>query len=75
MSIFWSISYNTQLFVESDLIPGFAAFLGCLIFPLHIGVFVGIGVDLITIFYRSARPKILVHIFKVRIYEILIQKF
>uniref|UniRef100_T1GGA7 SLC26A/SulP transporter domain-containing protein n=1 Tax=Megaselia scalaris TaxID=36166 RepID=T1GGA7_MEGSC len=48
-----------------DLIPGFAALLGCLIFPLHIGVFIGIGVDFIYLFYRFARPSIKVQVLKV----------
>lgn len=41
-----------------DLIPGFSAFIACLVFPVQIGIFVGIGVNMIFILYYSARPKV-----------------
>lgn len=46
------------LFLESDLIPGLAAFICCLILPLQIGIFIGIGINIVHVLYHSARPKI-----------------
>ncbi|XP_037956543.1 sodium-independent sulfate anion transporter-like isoform X1 [Teleopsis dalmanni] len=43
---------------RSDLIPGFVAFIACLVLPLEIGILVAIGVNLLFILYHSARPKV-----------------
>nr|XP_018904585.1 PREDICTED: sodium-independent sulfate anion transporter isoform X1 [Bemisia tabaci]XP_018904586.1 PREDICTED: sodium-independent sulfate anion transporter isoform X1 [Bemisia tabaci]XP_018904587.1 PREDICTED: sodium-independent sulfate anion transporter isoform X1 [Bemisia tabaci]XP_018904588.1 PREDICTED: sodium-independent sulfate anion transporter isoform X1 [Bemisia tabaci]XP_018904589.1 PREDICTED: sodium-independent sulfate anion transporter isoform X1 [Bemisia tabaci] len=43
---------------KSDLIPGLSTFGACLILPLEIGILVGIGLNLISILYHAARPKI-----------------
>uniref|UniRef100_A0A336MYE0 CSON006347 protein n=2 Tax=Culicoides sonorensis TaxID=179676 RepID=A0A336MYE0_CULSO len=43
---------------RSDLIPGIACFLACLILPLEIGILVGIGVNMVFVLYHAARPKI-----------------
>ncbi|XP_044731630.1 sodium-independent sulfate anion transporter isoform X2 [Chrysoperla carnea] len=43
---------------KSDLIPGLATFISCLIFPLEMGILVGVGVNIIFILYHAARPKI-----------------
>lgn len=43
---------------KSDLIPGLFTFFACLFLPLEIGVLLGIGLNLISILYHAARPKI-----------------
>lgn len=43
---------------KTDLIPGIAAFLSCLVFPLELGILVGIGINIVFILYHSSRPKI-----------------
>jgi MFS superfamily sulfate permease-like transporter len=43
---------------ESDLIPGFATFIACLVLPLQFGILVGIGINILFILYHAARPKI-----------------
>lgn len=43
---------------KSDLIPGLFTFFACLFMPLEIGVLFGIGLNLISILYHAARPKI-----------------
>ncbi len=59
--------YSTclNIFAESDLIPGIATFIACLILPLEIGIITGIGLNLISILYHAARPKISIEIHKV----------
>lgn len=54
-----------SLFSESDLIPGLATFIACLILPLEIGIIIGIGLNLMSILYHAARPKISIEISKV----------
>lgn len=51
--------------LESDLIPGVATFIACLFLPLEIGVLIGIGLNLISILYHAARPKLLIEVHKV----------
>ncbi|KAF2885202.1 hypothetical protein ILUMI_20958 [Ignelater luminosus] len=43
---------------KSDLIPGLATFIACLVLPLEIGILIGIGLNLLFILYHAARPKI-----------------
>lgn len=43
---------------KSDLIPGLFTFFACLVFPLELGVLFGIGLNLMSILYHAARPKI-----------------
>ncbi|CRK90509.1 CLUMA_CG004121, isoform A [Clunio marinus] len=43
---------------KTDLIPGLAAFIACLMLPLELGILVGIGFNVIFILYHSSRPKI-----------------
>lgn len=43
---------------KSDLIPGFATFVACLVLPLQFGILVGIGINILFILYHAARPKI-----------------
>uniref|UniRef100_T1GUR8 STAS domain-containing protein n=1 Tax=Megaselia scalaris TaxID=36166 RepID=T1GUR8_MEGSC len=43
---------------KTDLIPGFIAFIACLVLPLQIGILIGIGINMMFILYHSARPKI-----------------
>ncbi|VVC43388.1 SLC26A/SulP transporter domain,STAS domain [Cinara cedri] len=43
---------------KSDLIPGLFTFFACLVLPLEIGVLFGIGLNLMSILYHAARPKI-----------------
>lgn len=43
---------------ETDLIPGLAAFIACLVLPLELGIMIGIGINVIFILYHAARPKI-----------------
>lgn len=59
--------YVLFLFLESDLIPGLATFFACLILPLEIGVLIGIGLNLVSILYHAARPKLLIEVHKVRV--------
>lgn len=44
--------------IESDLIPGLATFIACLVLPLQLGILVGIGINIIFILYHAARPKL-----------------
>lgn len=53
------------LLSESDLIPGLATFFACLVLPLEIGVLIGIGLNLVSILYHAARPKLLIEVHKV----------
>lgn len=43
---------------KTDLIPGIAAFVACLVFPLELGILVGIGINVVFILYHASRPKI-----------------
>nr|CAD7202874.1 unnamed protein product [Timema douglasi] len=43
---------------KSDLIPGIGTFVGCLVFPLELGILIGIGINIMFILYHVARPKI-----------------
>lgn len=51
---------------KSDLIPGLATFIACLILPLEIGILIGIGLNLVSILYHAARPKISIEMHKSR---------
>ncbi|XKL60739.1 hypothetical protein PGB90_007796 [Kerria lacca] len=51
---------------KSDLIPGVATFIACLILRLEIGIIIGIGLNLVSILYHAARPKISIEINKTR---------
>lgn len=44
--------------IESDLIPGLATFIACLVLPLQLGILVGIGINIVFILYHAARPKL-----------------
>lgn len=43
---------------KTDLIPGMAAFIACLVLPLELGILAGIAINVIFILYHAARPKI-----------------
>lgn len=43
---------------KTDLIPGMAAFIACLVLPLEVGILAGIAINIIFILYHAARPKI-----------------
>lgn len=43
---------------KTDLVPGLAAFIACLVLPLEIGILVGIGLNILFILYHASRPKI-----------------
>lgn len=43
---------------KTDLIPGIAAFIACLVLPLEMGILVGIGINVVFILYHASRPKI-----------------
>ncbi|CAH1389847.1 unnamed protein product [Nezara viridula] len=43
---------------KSDLIPGIVTFIACLVLRLEIGILIGIGLNLVSILYHAARPKI-----------------
>lgn len=58
--------FFSKFFSESDLIPGLATFVACLILPLEIGILIGIGLNLVSILYHAARPKISIEIHKVK---------
>lgn len=51
---------------KSDLIPGLFTFFACLFLPLEIGVLFGIGLNLTSILYHAARPKISIREYKTR---------
>ncbi|CAB0015537.1 unnamed protein product [Nesidiocoris tenuis] len=53
---------------KSDLIPGVATFFFCLVLPLEIGILIGIGLNLVSILYHAARPKISMEIARVSYY-------
>lgn len=54
--------------LESDLIPGLAAFFACLAFQIEIGILFGIGINIVFILYHAARPKIRVEYLAVRMF-------
>lgn len=43
---------------KSDLVPGLGTFVCCLLFPLEIGILIGVGLNIMFILYHAARPKI-----------------
>ena len=43
---------------KSDLVPGLGTFICCLLFPLEIGILIGVGLNIMFILYHAARPKI-----------------
>ncbi|KAL9898449.1 sodium-independent sulfate anion transporter [Glossina fuscipes fuscipes] len=43
---------------KSDLIPGLATFVACLVLPLQLGILVGIGINILFILYHAARPRL-----------------
>lgn len=43
---------------KSDLVPGIAAFIACLVLPIELGILVGIGINIVFILYHASRPKI-----------------
>lgn len=47
---------------ESDLIPGLGTFFACLFLRLEIGILIGVGLNLISILYHAARPKLSIKI-------------
>lgn len=51
---------------KSDLISGMSTFFACLFFPLEIGVMFGIGLNIMSILYHAARPKISIQEYKTR---------
>lgn len=53
-------------FLETDLIPGLAAFVACLVLPLELGILIGIGINVVFIMYHAARPKISIEQYSVR---------
>lgn len=64
-----NVLYFMHIFVfslESDLIPGLATFFACLALPLELGVLIGVGLNLVSILYHAARPKLLIEVHKVR---------
>lgn len=56
------------LFSETDLVPGIAAFVACLVLPLELGILVGIGLNVLFILYHAARPKIRIEFLSVGVY-------
>lgn len=51
---------------KSDLVSGMSTFFACLFFPLEIGVMFGIGLNIMSILYHAARPKISIQEYKTR---------
>lgn len=43
---------------ETDLIPGFACFLGCLFYELEMGIGLGVVLQVLMVLYYTARPGI-----------------
>lgn len=62
------VNVNSFFFIaETDLIPGMAAFVACLVLPLEIGILSGIAINVVFILYHAARPKISIDFLSVRI--------
>lgn len=62
----WNINnHYLHYFTETDLIPGMAAFIACLVLPLEIGILAGIGINVVFILYHAARPKITIEFLSV----------
>lgn len=63
--------YDKLIFIitilESDLIPGLGTFFACLFLRMETGILVGVGLNLISILYHAARPKISIKISTVSI--------
>lgn len=55
LNIILIISFN---FTGRDLIAFVTAFIACLVFDVELGLLIGIGVDLLLVLYRNARPSI-----------------
>lgn len=51
---------------KSDLVSGMSTFVACLFFPLEIGVMFGIGLNIMSILYHAARPKISIQEYRTR---------
>lgn len=60
-------NYNLYYFSESDLIPGLATFVACLVMQLEVGIAIGVGTNVTFILYHAARPKISVEKLKVNL--------
>jgi solute carrier family 26 (sodium-independent sulfate anion transporter), member 11 len=54
---------------KTDLVPGLAAFVACLVLPLELGILVGIAINIIFILYHASRPKIHMERMIVRFYS------
>lgn len=60
---------------KTDLVPGLAAFMSCLVLPLELGILVGIAINIIFILYHASRPKIHMERMIVRFYTRKMLKF
>ncbi|KAE9532321.1 hypothetical protein AGLY_009944 [Aphis glycines] len=47
---------------KSDLIPGLGTFFACLLLHMEIGILIGVGLNLISILYHAARPKLSIRV-------------
>ncbi|KAL5244793.1 hypothetical protein ACI65C_012203 [Semiaphis heraclei] len=47
---------------KSDLIPGLGTFFACLLLQMEIGILIGVGLNLISILYHAARPKLSIRV-------------
>ena len=56
--------YNLSFILESDFIPAFATFFGCLFLGLEYGILIGVGIQILIILYQSARPIVNVDLYK-----------
>ena len=59
--------HNLKLILGTDLIPGFACFLGCLFYELEMGIGLGVVIQVIMLLYHAARPGVEVQVKKVNI--------
>lgn len=65
---------NFTFFLETDLIPAGATFLSCLFLRLELGIVIGIGINVISLLYASARPSVNVEKATVSVSQIINNK-
>eukprot|EP00090_Calanus_glacialis_P015453 TRINITY_DN24401_c0_g1_i1.p1 TRINITY_DN24401_c0_g1~~TRINITY_DN24401_c0_g1_i1.p1 ORF type:complete len:653 (-),score=122.04 TRINITY_DN24401_c0_g1_i1:57-2015(-) len=68
-AVVFSVEYEVVMPIwrskRTDLIPGFACFLGCLFYELEMGIGLGVVIQVIMLLYHAARPGVEVTIKKV----------
>lgn len=57
-----------MFFLEIDLISFIVTFVSCLALRFEIGILLGIGVDILFLLYRAARPDVIFEQINVRLF-------